>query len=140
MAEKPSSFFRASPNLITYDTMVKSQVHGSLVKSQLPQDCAANEKCRSNSLLDDRVKWKEKADPGCHHASFLSWQRQQGRERLSTTLNYFRCLLIGRLLNAKTAHLHQIQNDRVMDHAIDRRDGGEGILEDALPLRKHQIG
>jgi len=30
MAEKPYSFFRESPDLVTYDMMVKSQVHGSL--------------------------------------------------------------------------------------------------------------
>jgi len=31
-------------------------------------------------------------------------------------------MLTSRLLDPKTAHLHQIQNDRVMDHAINRRD------------------
>jgi hypothetical protein len=30
--------------------------------------------------------------------------------------------MTGRLLYSKTAHLHQIQNDRVMDDAIKRRD------------------
>ena len=49
-------------------------------------------------------------------------------------------MLTSRLLDPKTAHLHQVENDRVMDHAINRRDGGERILEDTLPLRKHQIG
>jgi len=31
-------------------------------------------------------------------------------------------MLTSRLLDPKTAHLHQIQNDRVMDHTINRRD------------------
>jgi hypothetical protein len=49
-------------------------------------------------------------------------------------------VLTSGLLDAKTAHLHQIQNDRMMHDAVNRRDGRERVFEDALPLREDQIG
>jgi hypothetical protein len=49
-------------------------------------------------------------------------------------------VLTSRLLDAKTAHLHQIQNDRMMHDAVNRCNRSERVFEDALPLREDQIG
>ena len=38
-------------------------------------------------------------------------------------------MLTSRLLDPKTAHLHQIQNDRMMHDAVNRCNRGERVLE-----------
>ena len=35
---------------------------------------------------------------------------------------------------------HHIQNDAVVDHAVDGSHGGHGIFEDAFPFAEHEIG
>ena len=35
---------------------------------------------------------------------------------------------------------HHIQNDTVVDHAVDGSHGGHRIFENALPIAEHKIG
>jgi len=43
-------------------------------------------------------------------------------------------MLMASLVCAIAVHGHQIQNDAVVDHAIDGSHGGHGIFEDAFPF------
>ena len=47
---------------------------------------------------------------------------------------------MGRLMCAIAVHGHHIQNDAVVDHAVDGRHGGHGIFEDSFPFAEHEIG
>ena len=49
-------------------------------------------------------------------------------------------MLMGRLMCAIAVHGHHIQNDAVVDHAVDGRHGGHGIFEDSFPFAEHEIG
>jgi len=42
--------------------------------------------------------------------------------------------------SAVTLHTHHIQNDRMMNHAINRRKCGHGIFKNLLPFREDEIG
>ncbi len=48
-------------------------------------------------------------------------------------------LPLGRLVGAIAVEGHQIQNDAVVDHAIDGRHGAHRILENALPFTEDEI-
>src|SRR6266487_1040561 len=49
-------------------------------------------------------------------------------------------MLMGRLMCAIAVHGHHIQNDAVVDHAVDGSHGGHGIFEDSFPFAEHEIG
>ncbi len=36
--------------------------------------------------------------------------------------------------------LHHIQDHRMVDHTVNRSEGGHRVLEDSVPLAKDQIG
>src|SRR5579883_2971417 len=41
---------------------------------------------------------------------------------------------------AVALQLHHVENDRVVDHAVQRGHRGEWIFENALPVRKDEVG
>jgi hypothetical protein len=45
-----------------------------------------------------------------------------------------------RLRGPETPHTGHVENDGVVNDAIDRRQRGHGIFEDAIPGGKHEIG
>src|SRR4030088_751117 len=48
-------------------------------------------------------------------------------------------LMIG-LLSAVAFHSHHIQDDTVMDHAVNSSHSGHGIFKDPFPFAKDQVG
>src|SRR5207237_3607163 len=49
-------------------------------------------------------------------------------------------MLMGRLMCTIAVHGHHIQNDAVVDHAVDGSHGGHRIFEDSFPFAEHEIG
>ena len=49
-------------------------------------------------------------------------------------------MLVVGLMRAVTFHGHHVENDTVVNHAVDSSHGGHRIFENAFPFAENQIG